>query len=276
MRHLPNLLIIGAQKCGTTWLHQRLGLHPDIFMSRDKELRFFSRPQWRDLVDDYAANFAEGGSARYRGESSPNYFWAHNPDMDVWRTRLRNANRDVPGAVRQLLGRDVQLILALRQPVRRAVSAYVHQFRRGAILAGESILEAGRRSSLIDMGRYRRNYAAWEAVYGADGVHTVFLEDIRADGQAVLNGVFDRVGVERMATPLADRPALIGRPLRLEGDILVVEGEQDGDPPLRIRQDELDALQDLYREDIDFVCQRLGAERLGWRRTPELADFARG
>ena len=39
---LPNFLIVGAQKCGTTTLHSVLDLHPKIAMSRVKELNFFS------------------------------------------------------------------------------------------------------------------------------------------------------------------------------------------------------------------------------------------
>ena len=39
---LPDFLIIGAMKCGTTSLHDYLGKHPDIFVSKVKEIHFFS------------------------------------------------------------------------------------------------------------------------------------------------------------------------------------------------------------------------------------------
>ena len=42
---LPNLIIIGAMKCGTTALHRYLGLHPDVAMSEPKELNFFCGPE---------------------------------------------------------------------------------------------------------------------------------------------------------------------------------------------------------------------------------------
>lgn len=274
MLALPNLLIVGAQKCGTTWLHQRLGEHPDIFMSADKELRFFSKPHWESLVEDYARNFAAGAEARYRGESSPNYFWAYNPEVEIWRTLQRGANRDMPGSVRKLLGPDARLLLTLRHPVRRAVSAYFHQSRRGRILPGEGLLEAGERLGLIDMGRYRRNHEAWQAAFGPDPLFVVFLEDIEADGQAVLDRVFDHLEVERVALPRAGRASLVGRPLQLDGDSLVVADDDLAAAPLRIRRAEIEALQRLYEDDIDYACRRLGAERLGWRRTPELASFA--
>ncbi len=45
MGALPNLIVIGAMKCGTTALHRYLGLHPGIFMSSPKELNFFFGPE---------------------------------------------------------------------------------------------------------------------------------------------------------------------------------------------------------------------------------------
>ena len=44
MGALPNVLIIGAMKCGTTSLHHYLDLHPEISMSEQKEVRFFDDP----------------------------------------------------------------------------------------------------------------------------------------------------------------------------------------------------------------------------------------
>ncbi|HSI79610.1 MAG TPA: hypothetical protein VK919_03060, partial [Solirubrobacterales bacterium] len=44
---LPNLIVIGAQKCGTSALHFYLGLHPQIAMSQTKELNFFTKRNWR-------------------------------------------------------------------------------------------------------------------------------------------------------------------------------------------------------------------------------------
>jgi hypothetical protein len=69
---LPNLLIIGARKGGTTSLHNYLSLHPQIFMSRQKELSFFDdRIRWRLGVDWYKSNF--DAAFAINGESSPQY-----------------------------------------------------------------------------------------------------------------------------------------------------------------------------------------------------------
>ena len=71
-RCFPNLLIIGAQKCGTTSLHAYLDLHPDVHMAAEKELDFFIADRaWRNGADWYAARFRD--DAAVRGEASPNY-----------------------------------------------------------------------------------------------------------------------------------------------------------------------------------------------------------
>ena len=72
---LPNLLIPGAGKSGTTSLHGYLNLHPEIFMSEWKEPHFFSNPEhFEKGLDEYAKLFADANGAHVRGESSTSYF----------------------------------------------------------------------------------------------------------------------------------------------------------------------------------------------------------
>ena len=69
---LPNLIIIGGLKCGTTSIHHYLGLHPEIQMSKPKELNFFVEELNWDLgLDWYASRFDDRFGVR--GESSPHY-----------------------------------------------------------------------------------------------------------------------------------------------------------------------------------------------------------
>src|SRR5439155_19126191 len=69
---LPNLIIIGASKGGTTSLHEYLSYHPQIFMSKSKELAFFdTRLRWRRGLDWYKSNF--DASFPVNGEASPQY-----------------------------------------------------------------------------------------------------------------------------------------------------------------------------------------------------------
>src|SRR5687768_10052815 len=88
MGALPNLIVIGAMKCGTTALHEALALHPDIVMSQPKELNFFFAPDhgngswelgnWHRGLDWYCSHWP--AQALVRGESSPGYTSPSHPE----------------------------------------------------------------------------------------------------------------------------------------------------------------------------------------------------
>src|SRR5947208_15412875 len=69
---LPNLVVIGAQKCGTSGLHYYLSLHPEISMSRPKELKYvIEERDWLRGGDGYRRHFDP--AARVRGETALSY-----------------------------------------------------------------------------------------------------------------------------------------------------------------------------------------------------------
>ena len=108
---LPNLIIIGAMKCGTSALHQYLDQHPDIAMSKEKELDFFIEDRnWRKGLDWYRSMFPDSGVVR--GEASPDY--THYPAIPGVPERMHTV---VPGA---------KLIYMVRDPVERMLSQYMH------------------------------------------------------------------------------------------------------------------------------------------------------
>jgi len=112
---LPNVLIIGAAKCGTTSLHHYLDQHPDISMSRVKEPGVFSQSDRLPRYDSYEGLF--DCAAPYRGESSTSY--SRYPVEGDAAPRIAAA---VP---------DAKLIYLVRDPVERIVSDYVHQVAIG-------------------------------------------------------------------------------------------------------------------------------------------------
>ena len=108
---LPNLIVIGAMKSGTTSLHHYLNLHPEIQMSRQKELNFFVEDQnWQRGVDWYKSHFSAG--AKVRGESSPMY-----SNFPIW--------EGVPQRMASVIP-DAKIIYLVRDPVERIVSQYTH------------------------------------------------------------------------------------------------------------------------------------------------------
>ena len=116
---LPNLLIVGAAKSGTTSLHNYLNQHPDVFMSKHKEPHFLINneigskriPNGINNLQEYSNLFLDGASHKYRGESSAMYL--QFPEIT-----LKNIDR--------YLDKDVKIVIMLRNPIERAFSGYQH------------------------------------------------------------------------------------------------------------------------------------------------------
>jgi len=138
---LPDFLIVGAMKSGTTSLAKWLGDHPDVFVPESKELHFFDL-EWKRGVRWYAGHFDALPPDTLVGEATPAYM-AHAfcvPRMaDV-----------VPNA---------RLIAVLREPVSRAWSHYQHLVaKNGERRTFEEILgiEMTLRQDDSDIGYYFR------------------------------------------------------------------------------------------------------------------------
>ncbi|HKG36443.1 MAG TPA: sulfotransferase domain-containing protein [Solirubrobacterales bacterium] len=108
---LPNLVIIGGLKCGTTSMHHYLGLHPEVQMSKPKELNFFVEELTWDLgLEWYKARFDDRFPVR--GESSPHY-----TNLPRFQGVAERIDRHVP---------DARLIYMVRDPIKRILSHWVH------------------------------------------------------------------------------------------------------------------------------------------------------
>ena len=105
-RTLPNLLVVGAAKAGTTSMHHYLHQHPEVSMTALKELMFFVDPDCHNRLDEYSRHFDT--SAQVRGESSPQYTFY--PYRDGVAERIYTF---LP---------DVKLIYLVRDPLDRVVA----------------------------------------------------------------------------------------------------------------------------------------------------------
>jgi hypothetical protein len=113
LRQLPDAIIIGAQKAGTTSLNRYLGDHPDIGIAKSKEVHYFSM-RFDNGMDWYQAHFPLRGKAATVVEDSPSYLF----------------HPEAPRRMKQILPR-VKLIALLRNPVDRAFSHYQMNVRKG-------------------------------------------------------------------------------------------------------------------------------------------------
>jgi len=176
---LPNLIVIGAMKCGTTSLHHYLGRHPDIAMSRDKELNFFvAERNWTKGVDWYASRFPEG--TRIRGESSPSYTAAAKFPS-------------VPARMHAIVP-DARLVYMVRDPVERLISNWVHDVAEGK--EHRLLAEAAQDDWYLDRSFYWSQISAYLEHYPLERILVIAMEDRAEDRAATLRKVYEFLDVD--------------------------------------------------------------------------------
>jgi hypothetical protein len=178
---LPNLIIIGAQKCGTSVLHYYLGLHPEVTMSKPKELNFFIEERnWPRGVDWYKAQF--DAHATVRGEASPNYtaFPQH---------------QGVPERMAQVVP-DAKLIYMVRDPLERIAAHWVHNYakRREKGTLAETLIHP--HTSYVDRSMYAMQLERFLAHYPKERVLVFQQSELRYKRAETLRQVFEFVGVD--------------------------------------------------------------------------------
>lgn len=179
---LPNLIVIGGLKCGTTSLHHYLGLHPEVEMSRPKELNFFvGELNWELGPDWYRSHFR--AAAPVRGETSPHY------------TNLPRF-QGVAERMAATLGTDARVIYMVRHPIERLLSHFLHNVG-GGYEARE--LDDAVRDPLcayVQRGLYAMQLEPYLASFGADRVLVVGREELGRERQATMRRVFEFAGVD--------------------------------------------------------------------------------
>ncbi len=172
---MPNLLIVGVQKCGTTYAHQVLSTSPDILGSTVKELDFFNQANCTDeaSLEKYRGNF-KSGHQRYYMESTPHYFrLPHRPDEEVG-----GVAPDVAKSIDQILPHDDRkLIVILRNPIERAISATKHHIAMGRLPSVDVIDSISSKHGIINRGFYFRILEHWRPFFG-DDIRVFFYDDL--------------------------------------------------------------------------------------------------
>lgn len=117
---LPNFIGIGASKCGTTWLHELLSQHPEIYMpTKRKEINYFNFDdhfeQGQEWYESFFPEAEFAGKYQAIGEFTPRYL--DNSGKCAQRiASMPSVNK---------------LILMIRNPVDRAYSQYCHSVKAG-------------------------------------------------------------------------------------------------------------------------------------------------
>jgi Sulfotransferase domain len=180
---LPNVVIIGAQKCGTTALHSYMARHPSISMSSPKELNFFiddrREGSWHRGLDWYRSHF--DSDAEIRGESSPNY--TADPLMPGVPERMA---RVIP---------DAKLILLVRDPIERVRAGYVHHYANRVEKRGFAEAVLAPDSPYVWRSRYHHQLDRWLEHYPLERILVIAQEELRKSRRPTLKLVWRFLGV---------------------------------------------------------------------------------
>lgn len=250
MNHrLPDFIIGGAPRSGTTWLYRALDRHPEIYMAKPTppEPKFF-------LVDElYAAGiehysrqwFSDTGGKRILGEKSTNYL-----ESKVAAERIQ---KHIP---------DVKLIFVLRDPVERAISNYrwsKMNKMENQDLETALILEQQRERNLSERLRYSRPHAyfsrglyadhleSYLSLFPRDNILCLRFELLTETAEAFLSQVHRFLGVEVRPSGASE----FGK---------VNEARNEEDVPGNIRE----KLRTAYAEPNRRLYRILGAEFGEW------------
>lgn len=251
---VPNFFVPGVQKAGTTYLCRQIARHPDIFFSKMKEPHFFHQKQFtEEAIDEYlATHFAEAGDERWVGEGSTRYF-----QSDEAAARIKNR-----------LGTDLRFIVAFRQPTEKAVSLYLHNFKRGRLTGRESILQMKAGGvAVVPFSLFAHGCRTYLDTFGAERIHFMRYDDLVSDPLGFVNSALDFLGlapIERTSEKLANA----GYNLAWDGDELVAEVPAEalaaGQVPPRFPRTELEELHGMFLKDIAETASLTGLDLAHW------------
>lgn len=248
---LPDFVIGGAARSGTTWLTSALDRHPDIWLARPlrPEPKFFLVDELYERgIDEYARRwFSDVPAGVVAGEKSTNYLESA--------TAAERLHRHLPGA---------RLVFCLREPVARAVSNYRWSVSNGMEhedLATAVALEDQRERAVapelryarphayVSRGRYAELLRPWLALFPRSQVLVVRFEDLVTDPADTMGRVHQHLGVR-------PRPDLVGDVTGINAS----SGAADLDAETLAR------LREHYAPLNDDLRELLGGDFPGWPR----------
>lgn len=174
---LPDFVIIGAMKCGTTGLFHHLRKHRGIVGSKNKETNFFTRHYDKGLPF-YTQKF-EGTDKQFFFEASPNYTKRH-----LYPHTAQRMHATLPNA---------KLIYLMRDPIDRAMSHYRHNFAAGREKRPYS--KAFNRPNYVKTSQYHYQLEAYLQFYPRDQILLVSAEQLWNNPGDVLPGILKFVGI---------------------------------------------------------------------------------
>jgi Sulfotransferase family len=276
---LPDFLVIGAPKAGTTALHAALAGHPALYMSPIKEPKFFLSDgppptrggpgdalTYREHVwkrDDYEALFEAAPAGTLRGESTPLYMY----------------DRDAMRRIRGLIP-HVRLIAIIRDPVERAHSNWTHLWSAGLEPVGDFVQACGEEERRIaagwasfwhytGLGRYGEQLQHVFSLFPRERVYVIRYRQLVDKPAATLDGIFDFLDVDQGVVTEVPRQNVTAHPEATLAHRAVAQALRAGSAAGRFLPG---SAPDVVTGRLERFLQRQHRERqpLGWQQRQEL------
>ncbi|MCA0942745.1 sulfotransferase domain-containing protein [Salipiger pacificus] len=255
----PNLFILGAQKAGTTYLAKVLADHPKVFFSDPKETMFFSRKRELTKADyeDYCREFFGAASDQpWRAEGSTTYL--------QWQGARDKLHSFVEGTPR--------FIVCLRQPVAKAVSFFIHNWRRDRYAPDARLsdtLDFGVELSPLHTSLYANAISRWLEIYPRENFLFLKFDDLERDPATFVGKATDFLGISKAPNITSDQ-VNAGFPLVWEGDVLTIRSSSMTNRP-RFEPSELELLQARFEPDLRKTEELTGLDLSNWYTLPQFA-----
>lgn len=284
---LPNLIIIGGLKCGTTSLHHYLGLHPEIHMSKPKELNFFVEELNWDLgLDWYRGRF--DGRYPVRGESSPHY-----TNLPYFSGVPERIAEHVP---------DARLIYMVRDPISRILSHWAHAVGAGYETRPMEDALARPDQTYVTRSRYWMQLQPYLERFDLSQIEVITQEELQSDRKGTMRNAFRFAGVdedfyseqferewEKSSAKESERYQLMEKLIKLPGfrsfdrnfdrfpermrwmvEKIVHDPEAPPASKPRLPDSILESLTAQFTEDVASLQEFAGREFAGWKSYSQL------
>ena len=172
--YLPNLLTIGAMKCGTTSLHNYLNQHPDIFMSEPKELHFYSDMYYTKWERKWYMNLFNS-DCKIKGTTPQSYTKAHHKNYE-----------DIPERIYKETP-DVKMIYIVRDPIKRYTSHILESYHCDPV---EDVKYSRESGNYWKTSLYYYQISKYLEYFKMEQIHILSLEDLQADMLGEMNKIF--------------------------------------------------------------------------------------
>ena len=183
---LPNFVVIGGQKCGSTYIHDVLEEHPEVYLTPG-ETPYFQDPDYLTTsFSDFEKLFDKAKNHSLVGIKRPDYL----------------AKEECPARIKKHLP-GAKLIVILRNPVGRAIAAYYHYIKGGFaptlpfnegmkdILQGKLKHDFPRTGEIVEYGFYYKHLQKYFAHFAEEQVHIILLDDLKKENLKTIRHLYE-------------------------------------------------------------------------------------